>query len=179
MRSCETAVLRRTPVYRYRIRSPVLDTSSRGPPPATAPFVFGFRHSPLIISCRTPDRAAISAAVVLADATTISLAAPATSSLHGHVALLNRPRAGPVLVCEVLVRNQLMPPPEVLAMKRDPSICDAACICFDKCRGSAAKIGHAAPKHICWIIAVEWCVGGGVFAHDALLEYFEHESIRT
>ena len=59
-------------------------------------------------------------------------------------------------------------------MKRDPSICDAACICFDKCRGSAANIGHAAPKHICWITAVEWCVGGGVFAHDALLEYFEH-----
>ena len=47
-------------------------------------------------------RAAFSAAVVLADATTISLAAPDMSSkltMQGmsplHVALLNRPRAGP------------------------------------------------------------------------------------
>ena len=52
-------------------------------------------------------RAAISAAVVLADATTISLAAPAMphelQAHHGHVALLNRHRAGPALVCEVLV----------------------------------------------------------------------------
>ena len=50
-----------------------------------------------------------SAAVVLADATTISLAAPAMSPCHelqahhGHVTILNRPRAGPALMFEVLV----------------------------------------------------------------------------